>query len=420
MKFKLRNIAVIIAVLSLSACINNDFNEPEVPEIPEGTVYTISELKQMYMDSVVSGIYPEGYKFTEDFSVYCTCTMDDKSGNIYKSAYVQDATGAINLHLMSSGGIYIGDSIRLYLKGLTLGDYENMLQLDSVHVDNNMTKLATQRYIEPEVVTISQLQTGAYQAKLIRLEGVEFEEASLGETWADAENLETVNHNLQNCEGQTIIVRTSGYADFAGYEIPEGKGSIVAIVGQFRDDWQLSVRDIHEVDMDGYRCGTPILEENFDGVINGEIIDLEGWKNLAIQGTAVWKGINTSTLTAANFKPSDEAVQETWLISPLVEIPEGETSALSFTTNAANDRGGVLKVFVSTDFDGGDNPATATWTELPATICDAPASGFGSWTDSGYISLSEYTGTIHIAFKYEGTDVNNTEYYIDNFLLSLE
>ncbi|MDA3910277.1 MAG: DUF5689 domain-containing protein [Bacteroidales bacterium] len=420
MKYLSISLVIMLSLLGFNSCIHDDFEEPEIPDMPAGNVITISDLRQIYMDSVISGVHSEGYKFTENFSVYCTCTMDDKSGNIYKSAYVQDNTDAINLHLLSSGGIYEGDSIRLDVKGLILSDYENMLQLDSVHVDHNIMKIATQQYLEPELVTIPQIQTGNYQGKLVLIEKVQFEDASLGDTWADAENLETLNHNIEDCNGNTIIVRTSGYADFAGRTIPEGKGSLVAIVGQFRDDWQLAVRNMYEVDMEGYRCGTPLYEENFDGVVNGEAIALDAWKNIAIEGNVLWMGMNTQTLTAARITPNSDLVQQTWLITPQIEIPEGIVPALEFETRAAFDLGGTLKVFVSEDYDGGDDPSTATWIELSATICDAPSNNFGTWTESGLISLADYSDSIHIAFRYDGTDTQKTQYFIDKILVSMD
>lgn len=421
MKYLSISLIIILSILGLNSCIHSDFDEPEIPDMPAGTVLTLSDLRQIYFDSVVSGVHPEGYKFTENFSVYCVCTMDDKSGNIYKSAYVQDETAAINLHLMSSGGIYEGDSVRLDLKDLILGDYEEMLQLDSVDVDHNTYKIATQKYREPETVTIPQIQTGNYQAKLVRIEGVQFVSSEVGLTWANAEGLETLNRNIEDCNGNTIIVRTSGYADFAANYIPEGKGSLVAVVGQFRDDWQLAVRNTFEVEMDGYRCGTPLYEQNFDEVVNGEDVALTDWKNIATDGGVLWKGLNTTSLTTATLTPSDaEMVQNSWLITPAVEIPEGESAALEFETRAANDRGGVLKVMVSMDYDGGDDPASATWTELSANICDAPVSGFGDWTDSGFISLADFSGSIYVAFKYEGTDSMTTQYFLDSLLISLD
>ncbi len=50
-------------------------------------------------------------------STYGVVVGDESSGNIYKNSYVQDSTGAINLRLINPGGLYVGDSIRIYLKG---------------------------------------------------------------------------------------------------------------------------------------------------------------------------------------------------------------------------------------------------------------------------------------------------------------
>jgi len=44
---------------------------------------------------------------------------------------------------MSSGGLYVGNSIRIKLKGLVLSEYAGMMQIDSVKVVDNIVKLAT-------------------------------------------------------------------------------------------------------------------------------------------------------------------------------------------------------------------------------------------------------------------------------------
>ncbi len=418
--YKLGILTAIASILFAGSCIHDDFDAPDSQTIPEGNTLTIGELRQMYTDSVEAGAYPEGYKFTDDYSVYCVVTMDDKSGNIYKSSYVQDETGAINLHLMSSGGLYEGDSIRLYLKDLILGDYENMLQLDSVFVDENIVKIATEKGREPEVVEISQI-TGAYQGQLIKLEDVQFAQSELGKTFADADNLLTENRTLEDCNGQSIAVRTSGYADFADYPIPEGKGSLIAIASQFRDEWQLYIRHYHEVDMDGLRCGEydDVFYEDFDSLTVGEPVDLTGWTNVASAGTVVWTGKNSDKENSAYIDGTStgESDVQSWLITPEIDLT-GLTGGLSFSTRGRDDRGAVLKVMISEDYDGGVDPQNATWTELNADISNAPVNGFAQdWTVSGDIDISSYTGPVYIAFKYEGTDTNTGKYYLDEFMV---
>ena len=102
--------------LFFTGCVKKEFDKPPVGTLPVGTIYTIADLRQMYIDSG---------KITIDYdaSVYAVVTMDESSGNIYKSAYVQDNTGALNLHKTAGGGLRIGDSVRVYLKNVKLSDY---------------------------------------------------------------------------------------------------------------------------------------------------------------------------------------------------------------------------------------------------------------------------------------------------------
>ena len=51
----------------------------------------------------------------------------------------------------------------------------------------------------------------------------------MGMTYADAVNLSTGSRLLSDCNGNTVSVRTSGYANFADDTLPSGNGSIVGI-----------------------------------------------------------------------------------------------------------------------------------------------------------------------------------------------
>src|SRR5690606_2049372 len=189
----------------------------------------------------------------EDYSVYAVVTADETSGNLYRNIYVQDDSAAINLRLQNPGGLYEGDRIRIYLPGTVLSKYQGMLQLDSVDVDRNVVKQETNVHVEPKNVTVNEI-TPELQGHLIRLDSVEFTAGELGQTYSDPVGQTNQNRMLTDCEGNLVIVRTSGYANFAGTPIPYGNGSIVAVVGQFGGDMQLFIRDISEVEMEGERC----------------------------------------------------------------------------------------------------------------------------------------------------------------------
>jgi uncharacterized protein DUF5689 len=237
----------LTAVFSIlfSACVKEDFDQAPVRNPDRGDVLTIADLKAIYA-SVGE------YQIKGDSCVYANVTMDDVTGNIYKSAYIQDATGAINLYLEQAGGFRVGDSICLYLKNCILSEYSGLLQISNVQNDSNVIILANEIYRQPEVVTIPQLIAGGYQSKLIKLEDVQFADFELGKIYAEAG--ESTNRTLQDCDLNQVVVRTSGYANFAKDKVAEGKGSLIAIAGEYNGTIQLYIRTINEVLLDGERC----------------------------------------------------------------------------------------------------------------------------------------------------------------------
>ncbi len=250
-------------MLLLNACVEYDFETPDPLDIPVGETKTIAELRQMFIDN-----NEEPIRFTDDISIHGVITMDGESGNIYRNAYIQDETAAINLRLMSPGGLYQGDSVQVNLKNTRLDAFNEMLQIDSVHTGNNVVKLKTRVNITPLDTDINTLLTDAsLQGQLVRLSNVEFHPEDTGTPYADSENLLAQNKILRDCNNKEIIVRTSGYANFADSLVPSGNGTIVAVLAQYNEDKQLYIRDLSEVDMEGPRCS----EQNKQGRANVSI-----------------------------------------------------------------------------------------------------------------------------------------------------
>lgn len=394
----------IVPAFMFSGCIQGKYEMPEVDEIPAGDTITITRLWEMYDSLVATG--GGTYKFTEDCSVYGYITMSDKIGNIYKSAYLQggpEDDKAINLHLLSTGGVYEGDYVRVYLKGLVLGDYSGMIQLDSVHVDNNITKLDTHRFLEPEIVGIESINTNEYVGKLVKLTGVQFQKAYVGTTYADKPGKKTVNTYIEDELDNTLIVRTSGYASFAGDTIPRGSGSLVAIVGKYNTEYQMYIRNTSEVQMTNRRFGEvdEIFAFDLDDVATGEFSE-SGWQNIAKQGTVKWMCTQTQDGNVFSIGGKASEQNETWLITP--EITLVANSMLSFKTRMIT-AGNSLKAMISTD--GGEN-----WNEIPANIATST-----DWAISGNVSLAQYSGNVRIAFKFESPVGIAGKFFIDDFVV---
>jgi hypothetical protein len=407
--YKIIIITIVLSALLFSGCIHNNFDEPPEKEFPAGMVMTIQDIEQIYYDSVAPTMRP--YKFKDDFSVYAVVTMDDKSGNIYKNAYIQDATKGINLRLLSSGGIYEGDSILLNLRDLVLSDYNGMLQLDSVHVDNNILKLKTGVYVVPEKVRIGQI-TDWHVSRLIEVEDVQFINSDVGNIYANPDVSE--NRTLENCNGNTLIVRNSGYSNFASEIIPRYRGSIVGVLGKYGTDYQLYIRSIDEVKLVKPRCGEvdTIFSETFDETVRDVPIDFTGWKNIGETGTIKWVGTVLSGNNPAAQIKNDENENTSWLILPKQTI--SENVAMKFVTLAYNVAGAQLQVLISADYNGGDSPQDANWTVLPATI----ATSLESRVDSGEIDLPQ--GEIYIAFKFSAATSSRAQYFLDDIIIYLK
>jgi Domain of unknown function (DUF5017) len=71
-------------------------------------------------------------------------------------------------------------------------------------------------------------------------------------------------------------------------------------------------------------------------------------------------------------------------------------------------------VLISTNYTGTGNPwaAGVTWTDITSQATLSPGSTTSSFpssfTNSGNINLNAYTGTIYVAFRYEGADPSGT------------
>lgn len=409
-----RTVVLTLALAVVAVACKKEFDTPPERILPTGQVMTVAQLRALFTGT------PK--RFSGDSSVYAVVTADEQSGNLYKNIYIQDHTGAIVMRLLNSGGLYQGDSIRIYLPGTVLGSYAGMLQLDSVDVDNNVVKQATLVNKTPETVTLAQI-TPAMQGRLVRIENVEFtmNEACNGLTYADAIGQATINRNLTDCSN-TVLVRTSGYANFAGQAVPPGKGTFVGVVGQFNDDMQLFIRNVNELVMDDIagRCepcptlcaGATSVSQDFASTVNNVDMVLPCWNNQPQAGSRYWRGrdVSGNLCASASAVSSSAAVDMDWLITPPVTYTPGMT--LSFRSQrqfSAAGHDNPFAVFVSTNYNIA-NIATANWTPVSAPIATGTTTE-NQWIPSGNFDLSTvlpagYSGDFVVGFRYTGSGPN--------------
>lgn len=263
---------VLFVAAVLTSCLKKNYPTPDLQDPPVGTVYTIADLRQVIADAGDPKDYTNNDIFKEHASVYGIVTVDEQSNNCYKYVFIQDRESGkgIELYMKAVTGLRIGDSVRVCLKGATLGVYRGTPQIQNIY-PKDVIVLANGKYIEPKPITIAEIESETsiltnYCGTLVTLENVQFNDPS--KAWAVLDEGETgnyVNRDLNqyddNCQGKkTIIVRTSKYASFAEQQLPQGQGRINAIVTLYRTNsaynWQLLIRGVgaNEVLMDGPRC----------------------------------------------------------------------------------------------------------------------------------------------------------------------
>jgi len=392
--FKITGIAfALFLAFGINSCVKDDFDQPPVLNIPVGEQVTVSEIAALAMTSAAP------IKITEDQSMFGLVTMGEQSGNFYKQVVFEDATGGIMLEFLGSTSLMVGDSIQVNLNGARVYNYNNLPQIDSLDITHNVLKISAGNTFTPEEVSIPELKTFSYTGRVVKLNNVQFISSELGETFADADALVTENKDLEDCDKNTVLVRTSGYANFAGELLPEGNGSLIAFVGRYRDDIQLNIRSYNEIMMNGERCngggggGNPIepvesVNEAFDGVADYTDVAIDGWTNILVSGDRLWQGktFNTDKYVQASGYNSGLAEMETWLITP--PVTNISTKVLSFKSGIAY------------------------WehtTNVPLTVLRV---------ESGEVDLSAYSGNAAIAFKYVGSDTESTSSLIDDVVIT--
>ncbi|MBL4592816.1 MAG: choice-of-anchor J domain-containing protein [Flavobacteriales bacterium] len=410
---KILGIALLATTILFTSC-EKEFDSPPINEIPIGSVLTVADVKAL----LVPG--QETY-FTTDISVYGVVTIDESTGNLYKETYIQDATGGLYLRFTSTSGVNIGDSVRINLNGGSILEYTGMLQINNLDPDNNVIKIETQVFKQPEITQITDLliagNNAYYQGRLIQLNDVEFTCDEVGNTFADAITQSSEDRNLSDTLGNLVIVRSSGFSNFANTTLPSGRGNLIAVVSEYNGLMQLIIRDPNELTLSGTRfkkCAD--FSKNF----SDQSITSGGWSTQLITGTINWATSDQGSSgnfygVMSNYISPNNFAAETWLISPSLDFSSSTAPLFDFK-NAYNFSGTALEVLVSTNYDGLSIPATATWTPLSVQL----SSGGFSWVNAsdapnGPVDLTPYlVNNVYIAFKYTGSASNGSTWEIDD------
>lgn len=287
------SIMSLMIIGTLSSCVKknarqNNFPEPQYKPLPAGDTISIDSVLTLWR-------YEGSHKFTTDTYVVGTVTGDETSGNLYKAAFIQDPNdnSAIELYMKSTCGLRIGDIVAVYLNGATASEYSGTPQIQDLD-PKYITILENEKFIQPAVINVSDVMN--HLCQVVKFENVQFIKDDLGLTYADADGYG--ERTLEQCDPDgntsTIIARTSNYASFANKEIARGNGSFTGIVtlyaGGSNTTWQMVIRSVNELNMNGPRygaSGTGTEDDPYDVLSAIKIQDeSEAWVQGYIVGAA--------------------------------------------------------------------------------------------------------------------------------------
>ena len=393
---------------------------------------------------------PNNYeKISADYIIEGTVTANDKTDNFYKSIIIQDSTAAVTIKLDGYNlfsKYAVGQKLGIALSGLWLSDYAGMTQI-GVGVDRSdpaspfllgIPQPLMNRFISllaggKLMIPIPVLATGlvdSLKGCLVAIDQLEFVVSDTGKPYADLVNQLPASHTLRTCAIGNLYLRTSGFASFGNALTPRGNGTATGIYTVFRTQKQLVIRDTSDLKLTGLRCSVTgpktLFAEDFSTAITDSSFASAGYKNLSEVGGKYFTAKKTSAnlyLEISAFAARQNAVIS-WFILPPINLDHSANEILHFDTKDGFDNGAILQAMVSTNYDGGNSPARAKWTLLPAVIAKGSVSGFApQWMFSNNLDLSKFKGNVYIAFRYEGNDPSaaigklTTSFRLDNIMV---
>lgn len=431
--YKLMPLAALTAIAlggAMTSC-DDDFDYPPVI-VPEATIKpntTIAEVKAQYWDDARNYIDTIGVTTTGEHVIIAGRVIaNDETGNIYKNLVIQDETAALTLSI-DQKKMYetykVGQEVVIDLTDMFIGKYNGGQQMgypawyesgncwEATFMEYTFFQQHTQLNGLPDVAKIDTITTTIAEldaskdaagqqrwgSQLIRLDNVHFAD---GGTAPYAPSGSSVSRRLIDADGNSITVRNSGYASFASEMLPEGEGSVVAIVTFYGTNWQLALRDTS--DCIGFDTPEPEDPENPD-----QPVQPGNQANITISELKAmyWEDDNNYAVTIGLNPDNEDYVFEATVISSdeagnvykYLYLAD-ETGGIAVSLNAS----GIYKTYSY----GQKVLVKATGLDIgkyAGMICLGKSEPYGSGTEVGRMALTDFQPHVRIVGQAQASNV---------------
>ena len=364
---------------------------------------TIQSIRELYDDLGANSV-PEGY-------IQGVVVSDASQGQVNnRNIFIQNDGYGILVRFASQHSYNLGDRLQITVTDQELSEFNGLLQINNVS-QANVINLGNVALPTPIVVTVNELLNNfyRYEGSRIKIEG-----ATLSGAGGQFSNGVTVDYGTG-----TIALFTSTFAEFANDEVPSGTVNITALVSEYTDSSynpQLLIND-PSTDIEGGTTGNggDKTMYDFEGLGFKEPLNLDGWMNIAAQGSRVWYSadFDGNGFAECEAYQDTDPITDAYLITPVINT--AETNTISFESAQAYWEHSGLTVLISEDFT---NFEDADWVEMDIPLAN-DSNDFFEWVSSGDIELDEYkSGMVRVAFRYQGTAASNTtKVRIDNLVI---
>ena len=395
--------------------------------------------------------------YSADDRIEAYIISSDEGGNFYKSMYFQplDGTKGFNLSI-DEGNVYTknlqpGKKVFLKLKGLAYANPNSLATgltfgapPTEQYVVDRLSGLDYKKYLIPSCdivsedalvhpITLAQANTDTFLNTLVELDNVQFTDESSSGMY-DANRTDDYDSSINITNGtHSLIVRTSRFANFAGYQVPDGRGKIRGVLTKYNSAYQIIMRTERDANMPNPRVdyilpigGTalqflPTFTENFQSyAVTTKGAVFPKYINDAYFGSRYWdvkllsrnKYIQMSSFGSGGSN-------KTYLAMPVAFTPGNK---FSFKTKDGFNLGSVLKVYYSKDYVPKGDMSKATLVDITSNFVIASGSLTGyatNFTNSGiYIIPANLTGNGFFIFEYSGTSTRTTTMEIDDIIVN--
>ena len=238
------------------------FTTAEGTSEPEYT--PIADVRALYVDGNVT--------ISEDWTIRGTVisNLELNNGSSLKNIIIQDETAGIMVRLTSDNTDFLsGDVVEIKIQGLSLEQFNGLLQLNNVPVEN-VTETAQGTLPEAKVISAAELLTGDYESQYVAVENVQVVESDLGKTWVTGGNNTSIT--IESATGETFVVYSARYSDIlAEATVPEGSGTLKGIAQRFNSNIQIMLASTEDyAGLTGERFGSEQPESNIIAGTQGD------------------------------------------------------------------------------------------------------------------------------------------------------